>query len=199
MPTSSRQREYGLRRLAAAQAGHFSAAQALDLGYSYPAQTYHTKTGNWRRVARGVFRLPEWPVGEYDDLVRWTLWTRGVAVVSHDTAVSVHDLADVNPARIHLTVPPGSRTHADGVVVHYFDLVATDVLEREGYRITTPFRTVVDAGDGELSLEHLTDTVKNFHEREPQTNVQRLRDAAERRGHRAALRIERALHGADIL
>lgn len=142
-----------LRRLAATHSGYFTAAQALDLGYSYPAQTYHTRHGNWQRVARGIYRLREWPVGDHDDLVKWTLWSRGLGVVSHDTATPIHDLADVNARRVHLTVPPGFRAKATGVVLHHEELADGDVWDREGYRISTPFRTAVDSAEDALSLE----------------------------------------------
>lgn len=39
---SSLQRFRELSALAEAQAGYFTAAQALKLGYSYPAQHHHT-------------------------------------------------------------------------------------------------------------------------------------------------------------
>jgi len=46
MSTDRRDLDHQLRRLAATQSGYFSAAQALELGYSYPQQSYHTKQGN---------------------------------------------------------------------------------------------------------------------------------------------------------
>ena len=198
MSTDRRDLQHKLRRLAAIQSGYFSAAQALDLGYSYPAQSYHTKKGNWQRVARGIYRLPEWPVGDHDDLVRWTLWSRELGVVSHDTAISIHDLADVNPSRVHLTVPPGFRAKAKGVVLHHDELAEGDVWDREGYRITNPFRTAIDAAAGDLSLEQLTEVVKNVSKPAPQTAPQQLRREAERRGHREALRMDRALRQAGV-
>lgn len=198
MPTYRQDNGHQLRRLAATQGGYFSAAQALDLGYSYPQQTYHAKQGNWQRVARGIYRFPEWPVGDHDDLVRWTLWSRGLGVVSHDTAISVHDLADVNPNRVHLTVPPGFRAKAEGTVLHRADLPAGDVWERDGYRITTPFRTALDAASGELSVEQLIQVVKNVTRLSPNFSAS-LSQEAERRGHREALRMERALRGAGVL
>src|SRR6266508_2070830 len=75
-----------LLAIAARQSGYFTAAQALDAGYSYPAQRYHAKRGNWLRVDRGIYRFPEWPTGPREDLVRWSLWSRGRAVVSRETA-----------------------------------------------------------------------------------------------------------------
>ena len=191
--------QHKLRRLAAIQSGHFSAAQALDLGYSYPTQSHHTKRGNWHRVARGIYRLPEWPVGDHDDLVRWTVWSRELGVVSHDTAISIRDLADVNPSTVHLTVPPGFRAKARGVILHHGKLADDDVWDREGYRITTPFRTAIDSAASDLSLEQLTEVVKNVSKPAPQAVPKQLRQAAERRGHREALRMERALRQAGLL
>ncbi len=199
MSTDRRELDHQLRRLAAIQGGYFSAAQARDIGYSYPTQTYHTQNGNWQRVARGIYRFPEWPVGEHDDLVKWTLWSRGLGVVSHDTAISVHNLADVNPSQVHLTVPLGFRAKATRVVLHHEDLPEGDIWEREGYRITTPFRTALDAARSELSMEQLTIVVKEVCALAPYTAPQGLRQAAERIGHREALRMERALRGADLL
>ena len=82
-----------LTRVARQQAGYFTAAQALDTGYSYPSQRYHTQRGDWVRVDRGIYRLPEWPATQHEDLARWTLWSRGRGVVSHETALAVHELA----------------------------------------------------------------------------------------------------------
>ncbi len=111
-----------LAAVASAQSGYFTAKQALGVGYSYQAQKYHADRGNWQRVDRGVFRLPEWPVGRHDGLVRWSLWSRGKAVVSHETALAVFDVGDFNPSLVHLTVPfagdsagrPGTRDPRPG-------------------------------------------------------------------------------------
>lgn len=50
-----------LQSLAFGQAGYFTAAQAVDLGYGYQAQKYHVDNGNWLRIDRGLFQLPDWP------------------------------------------------------------------------------------------------------------------------------------------
>lgn len=120
-------------------------------------------------------------------------------MVSHDTAISIHDLADVNPSRVHLTVPPGLRAKAKGVILHHGELADGDVWDREGYRITTPFRSAIDSAASDLSLEQLTEVVKNVSKLAPHTAPQQMRREAERRGHREALRIERALRQAGVL
>jgi predicted transcriptional regulator of viral defense system len=189
-----------LAALAAEQSGHFTAAQALSIGYSYQAQKFHSDRGNWQRVDRGLFRLPEWPVGEHENLVRWSLWSRGRAVVSHETALAVHDLGDANPAVVHLTVPKGFRSRAPaGIWLHRADLPAGDVWLYEGFRITTPLRTLLDAAAGTtLDLDQLVDAVQGTCEQTPMTRDD-LMSRSEELGPRAALRIERALRLGGLL
>lgn len=181
-----------LLAIAATQSGYFTAAQALDASYSYPAQRYHAKRGNWLRVDRGIYRLPEWPTGPREDLVRWSLWSRGRAVVSHETALSVHELGDVDPAHVHLTVPPNFRQRNPGVALHRADLSSEDVEEHDGFHVTTPLRSLVDVAAGELDLDQLARTIEEALAR-GMTTRRALRDRADEFGPKAALRIERAL------
>ena len=185
-----------LLAVAARQSGYFTAAQALDAGYSYPAQGYHAKRGNWLRVDRGIYRLPEWPTGPRDDLVRWSLWSRGRTVVSHETALSVHELGDVDPARVHLTAPSNFRQKNPGVVIHRADLAPRDVQEHEGFRVTTPLRSLLDVAAGELDLDQLGQAIAEALARGMATR-RSLVDAANDFGANAALRVERALQGVD--
>ncbi len=181
-----------LLALAARQSGYFTAAQALDLGYSYPAQRYHAQRGNWLRVDRGIYRLPEWPTGPRDNLVRWSLWSRGRAVVSHETAMSVHELGDVDPARVHLTVPRNFRQKDPGVVIHWAEVPRSDVEEHDGFRVTTPLRSLLDVAAGDLDLDQLARAIEEALARGMLTR-RALRDRADEFGAKAALRVERAL------
>lgn len=140
-----------LYTLAETQGGYFTAADARRLGYVYPHQFFHVKRGNWVRVDRGLFRLKHFPAAAHEDLIRWWLWSRKQGVISHESAAAVYDLGDVLPSKTHLTVPPGFRKKGPGsVILHRAHLEATDVETREGFRITTPLRTIVD-----LAREHL--------------------------------------------
>jgi predicted transcriptional regulator of viral defense system len=181
-----------LHGLAFHQAGYFSAAQAHKLGYSYQAQRYNADRGNWVRVDRGIFRLPGWPDAPWDSLARRTLWSRGVGVVSHETALAVHEFSDVDPVRVHLTVPPGFRALSDAVVIHKARIASVDIEERDGFAVTTPIRTLLDVAAGQVSQEHLDQAVRDAID-SGRISVRRLRDRADDAGDRAALRIERAL------
>jgi predicted transcriptional regulator of viral defense system len=179
--------------VAATQSGHFTAAQALAVGYSYQAQKFHADRGNWLKIDRAVYRLPEWPVGEHDDLVRWSLWSRGQAVASHDTALALHNLGDANPAVVHLTVPPNFRSPApEGIRLHRAELPKDDVWENEGFGVTTPSRTLLDLSAGALDMDQLADALQQALQREPLAKSELIARADEF-GPRAALRLERAL------
>ena len=186
-----------LTKLAATQSGYFSAKQALGVGYSYQAQKYHADRGNWQRVNRGVFRLPEWPVSRHDDLVRWSLWSRGKAVVSHETALAVHDLGDVNPALVHLSVPPNFRARASGLRLHRSELSPEDVAPYDGFRITTPLRSLLDVAADTGDVEQMATATADALRAGMLTRDQLLH-RADRFDPRAALVIERALREIEV-
>jgi predicted transcriptional regulator of viral defense system len=160
-----------LYQIAAAQGGYFTAAQARQAGYAYSQQHFHVERGNWLKVERGLYRLRDYPPGEREDLIRWSLWSRDQkgtpqAVVSHDTALTVHELSDVMPAQVHLTVPPGFRKRVPpGCVLHKATLTSEEIEVRDGYRVTTPLRTLCDVAEGPLSQEHLNRAVRDALER----------------------------------
>lgn len=198
MPGPRQDLHRALSALAYNQAGYFTAAQAKDVGYSYQAQKHHADTGNWLRIDRGLFRLPEWPAQPDDTYVRWTLWSGGRGVVSHDSALHVHGLSDVDPALVHLTVPEGFRARDAMVVTHHGVVPAEDREQRAGWTVTAPLRTLVDAAAGDLSQEHIDAAVADALERGLTTRRRLLGRSADEQ-ERAALRLERALHkAADV-
>ena len=156
-----------LYAIADGQCGFFTAQQALAIGYAYPEQHYHVTHGNWERVARGVFRLHEYPLPEREDLIVLSLMSHGRSgqpqtVVSHETALALHDLGDANPARVHLTVPPGFRRYLPPeVILHRALLRLGDWEEREGYRVTTPLRTLLDIAQSPTAWPYLDAAVRD--------------------------------------
>lgn len=165
--TSARAKRAALMAVAAQQGGYFTARQALGAGYAYPRQHYHVQTGDWERVARGVFRLHEYPLPEREDLIVLALLSHDrasqpQAVFSHETALALHDLSDASPARIHLTVPPSFRRQLpDGVVIHRGVLPPGDWEERDGYHVTTPLRTLLDIAASPASWPYLESAVRD--------------------------------------
>lgn len=139
-----------LFELAAQQGGYFTAKQAARAGYSKQHVDYHAKVGNFERVERGMFRLPEVPISKHDDLIRLALWSRGrndrpQAVASHETALGVLGLGELLPKKVHLTIPPTFRKKPPRtVVLHRMRLADDDVEERDGFYVTGAMRTLLD-------------------------------------------------------
>jgi predicted transcriptional regulator of viral defense system len=150
-----------LFEIARGQAGYFTAKQAKKAGYSRRVQHYHAQKGHWHRIERGIYRLVEYPSTPHEDLVRWILWSRGKAVVSHETAAAVYELGDVMPARIHLTVPLDFRkTFPDSVIVHRAILPPEDTSRWQDIAITTPLRTLLDLAGSWIESDALADIVR---------------------------------------
>lgn len=196
MPTDRRDLRRRLFALVAHQAGYFSAAQAKQIGYSYQAQAHHIGSGNWLRIDRGLFRLAEWLPDLHDDLARWTLWSGGQGVVSHETALSLHGIGEFESPRVHLTVPPGFRKRDDAVVLHHTNLPDEDIAGRTGFRVTTPTRTVIDVAAAAPDEEQLARAIADAR-RAGQLTLRGLRTRAEAVDVRAALFIERALQRSE--
>jgi predicted transcriptional regulator of viral defense system len=157
-----------LYEVASSQGGYFTSAQALDAGYTYRQQHYHTQRGTWLKIERGIYRLRDYPPADREDLIRLTLWSHNQkgepqAVASHETALSIHQMSDLMPGKIHLTVPKrGFRKEPPaGVVLHTANLSGDEIEQRHGYRVTTPLRTLLDAAASPISQEHINSAVQD--------------------------------------
>lgn len=173
-----------LTGLATSQGGYFTAKQAEKAGYGYPHLTYHIDRGNFERVGRGLYRIPTVPRDEHDEFIRLSLWSRGRddvprAVVSHTSALALHDLSDMLPGRVHLTVPRGFRKQPPGnCQLHRGPLGPDDVVARNGFRVTTPRRTLIDvAAERTVPGEQLELAVQEAFDK-GMVSRRRLQDAA---------------------
>ena len=166
MPRSTRVVRNALSVVAHEQGGYFTAKQAIQAGYGYRHLDYHESVGNFVRVDHGLYRLPTIPPSEHDDLIRLTFWSRNQkdepqAIVSHESALVLHELTELLPHQTHLTVPRKFRKAAPlGCVLHKGALGVNEIEERAGFRVTKPLQTLLDAAAGELSQEQLEKAVK---------------------------------------
>ena len=177
---------------AASQGGFFTAAQAKEVGYSYQAQAHHVRAGNWVRIDRGLFQLPEWIPEPHDDLRRWTLWSQGKGVVSHDSALAVHGIGEFESPRIHLTVPPAFAKDDPALDLHHMQLESEDVVEQKGFTVTTAARSIIDVAARAPDEDQLARAIAEAVEKGVLTRRQ-LRARAELVDPRAALYVERAI------
>jgi predicted transcriptional regulator of viral defense system len=156
-----------LLKFAGRQGGYFTAAQALEAGYSYRQQHFHKNRGNWQEIEYGIYRLFTYPETENEELIRWSLWSRNQkgdiqAVVSHDTALAIHEIGDAMPSHIHLTVPHSFRKKVHGgCVLHKVNLSPEDIEKRQGFYVTTPIRTLLDVAESGLAQEQLLAAIKD--------------------------------------
>ena len=152
MAQSHREASRRLFEFAEQQQGFFTTKQAKLAGFAENTHPYHVQAGNWIREHRGIYRLALFPASDRPDLVLWALWSRNrneevEGVYSHDTALSLYDLSDLNPAKLHMTVPTHFRRNSEipGILVlHYADLPENEVQTSQGYRFTRPLRTILD-------------------------------------------------------
>lgn len=152
MAQSHREASRRLFEIAEQQQGFFTTKQAKAAGFAENTHPYHVQVGNWIREYRGIYRLALFPATDRPDLVLWALWSRNrnekvEGVYSHQTALSLYELSDLNPAKLHMTVPTGFRRNSDipGILVlHYADLPESDVQAAQGFKFTRPLRTILD-------------------------------------------------------
>lgn len=175
MKTNSyKEKSRRLHELASAQGGYFTAKQAQATGYAASSHSYNVKAGNWLREHRSIYRLANYPNPDRPDLIQWSLWSsnrKGApqGIYSHQTVLSLHDLSDINPAKIHMTVPPDFRRSGPqpGVLVlHRRRLSKDEIVQMHGFRVTTPLRAIADLlSEKSVSLDHMAQAVKQAFQR----------------------------------
>ena len=152
MAQSHREASRRLFDIADRQQGFFTTKQAKAAGFAENTHPYHVQVGNWIREHRGIYRLALYPATDRPDLVLWALWSRNrneeiEGVYSHHTVLSFYNLSDLNPAKLHMTVPTDFRRNSEipGILVlHYADLPESDIQVAQGFKLTRPLRAILD-------------------------------------------------------
>lgn len=137
-----------LWEVAVDQYGYVTSKDARSLGINPVELGKLAARGQLEHVSYGVYRFGQLPVTPLDSYMLATLWANGRGVLSHDTALDLHDLCDINPSKLHLTVP-GRRPERQGgemYVVHSEPLADDDdVTWHEGIPIVT-VRKAIEQG-----------------------------------------------------
>lgn len=183
--------------IASEQGGYFTAAQARAAGYSWALLSHHAQSGRFIRLRRGLYRLREYPSFPREDVIAaWLAVGKDIAVVSHESALDLHDLSDVIPDAVHLTIPRSRRgrptTH--GVTIHSTTIPPgpTERIVRNGVPVTTAGRSILDAADSGTAPEQIEMAVRQAIERGIAT-ADELRRGARSRGKRVADLIDGAM------
>ena len=169
-----RDQQAKLNEFVLAQQGYFTTKQAIKAGFSSRSHLYHVQTGTWIKVHRGIYRLAQFPLSPEGQYVLWSLWSCNrqeipQGVFSHQTALSIHELSDVMPARLHMTVSPAFRRNAEQpkiLCLHKAELSKGDIVQFQGFQVVRALRAIVDllAEEAE-SRDHLRQALQQGLER----------------------------------
>lgn len=116
-----------VHNLAEDQMGYVTTAQAVEAGVSPMTRVMMTWRGALERMSRGAYRLvhfPSYPLAQYMQATLWPHERPGV--LSHETALALYEMSDVDPAKVHITVPAAFRIQHQVpryITVHRDDLV----------------------------------------------------------------------------
>lgn len=146
-------KESRLLQISENQQGYFTSRQAEECGFS--RANFHRKlqSGKWHKELWGIYRLANYPSTSHSELALWMLWSADKqgnpqGIWSHETALEIHELSDVAPAKLHMSVPRSFRKGTkipNNLCLHFFDEIPqSDIETRQGYRVTTPLRTLAD-------------------------------------------------------
>lgn len=137
-----------LAERAAESFGYITSKDTQELGVPLGTLNALSRRGQIERVAHGIYRVPLIPEGRLDRYMLATLWADRRGLISHQSALELYGMSDVNPALIHITVPASYRTHREIpalYVLHHEDLPATDQGSRDGVPAVTPVKAVRQA------------------------------------------------------
>jgi hypothetical protein len=147
-------KENRLFQIAGSQQGYFTSRQAEECGFSRANFHRKLRSGKWHKEEIwGIYRLANYPSISRPELALWTLWSADKqgnpqGVWSHETALDIHGLSNVSPVKLHMSVPRSFRKGTEipnNLCLHFVDKIPqSDIEIRQGYRVTTPLRTLAD-------------------------------------------------------
>jgi predicted transcriptional regulator of viral defense system len=168
--------------------GIVTARDARALGIDGAVLRMLHRRGGLERLSRGVYRFPEMPAGPLDQYAAAVHWPVGVmGVLSHRTALDLHDICDVNAVRVDLTVPAGyalnpRREPPAHMRLWREALPAGDVTRIEGLPIVTPVRAIVECQREGIAQGLIDQATATLRERGTLTDTDRRRLDAARDG-----------------
>ena len=143
-----------LAEFAAKRYGYVTTADAETLGLDPHRLFEMARRGQLEHPATAVYRVPLIPATPLDPYMLATLWPRNAdAVISHASALGLYGLGDVNPAKIHITVPRAHRPRRkvpELYVLHREDLGSEELTAYEGIPIVTAAKAIRQAHEAHL-------------------------------------------------
>lgn len=157
-----------LFEVASDQYGYVTSEDVRDLGGDHQVLVDMERHGHLDRLSRGLYRFRSYPTDPRDELMAATLWPRRLGVISHDSALDLWELCDVNPAKIHLTVPASARIRRQVPAqyqVHVRELDDTDASNVDGIPVVTPLRAILDGIERHLDQRLIDQAIETAKRR----------------------------------
>jgi predicted transcriptional regulator of viral defense system len=154
-----------LYALAEEHDGLLTSKEARALGIRDSVLVRLMQRGRLERMSRGVYRIAHYPTDRLTQYREAVLWAQAShhgperIALSHETSLVLYGISDVNPSRVHLTVPKSvrlRRKHPEWIMIHRADLTAQEVNQHEGMPVTGVERSIMDV----LSTTHRTDIAR---------------------------------------
>ena len=153
-----------LAEVAVDRHGLFTLDDARAVGYAENTIAQMARRGRLQRVSQGVYRIPFLPTGRLGAYMEAALWPVGVTgVLSRATALDLWDVSDINPAKIHVTVPRAHRPQRavpGAYVIHREDLAPAEIDAIEGVPVVTLARAIRECARDGVALDLLEQAVR---------------------------------------
>lgn len=141
-----------LYTLAEMREGLFTSKEARAAGIADSVLARLTQRGRLERTSRGVYRISHYPTdrfSQYREAVLWAQASQGPrsVAISHETALLLYGISDVNAPRVHLTVPVAARLRRERprwIILHRADLTSKEIATYEGIPVTSVNRAIAD-------------------------------------------------------
>jgi predicted transcriptional regulator of viral defense system len=175
-------------RLAARQRGMVTTWQLLACGLTHNAIATRVRRGQLHRVYRGVYAVGHDALTQTASFVAAVLACGAQATLAHHAAAAHLVMLEYDGRDPDVIVPRGGGRRIDGIRAHRSRLDRRDVWIRDGIRVTSPARTILDlaATTHPKPLRRLARQAQA----EQRVNVRQLLDVLDRNPHhRGAARL----------
>jgi predicted transcriptional regulator of viral defense system len=182
-----------LYALAEEHDGLLPSKEARALGIKDSVLVRLAQRGRLERMSRGVYRIAHYPadrLAQYREAILWARASQGPehAALSHETALVLYGISDVNPSHVHLTVPLSARLRRERpkwITIHRADLAEDEIHIHEGLPVTAVARSIMDV----LATSHRAEIAR-------QAIVEALREGLINAAQAGALRkqVNRTVH-----
>ncbi|MDP5068985.1 MAG: type IV toxin-antitoxin system AbiEi family antitoxin domain-containing protein [Ilumatobacteraceae bacterium] len=103
-----------LIRWAAEQHGFVRTADAVKMKVNPAAMRKLAAAGRLEHRGWGLYRVTAFPSTQHDEFHEAVLWANGLGIIGGEAALALWDLADVNPRKIEIIVPPNYAPRRQG-------------------------------------------------------------------------------------